>query len=141
MPHPHEQKLHDVVNSLTSESFMSFVAARTAETSSSPSSARPAPPAKVSFRRSLRVTVLMGCLQFELLRPTQTARQDIPAVAIPSSSVGDRPCGCGATLRRCASVMSGRPESKSKADVLVFEAGRPEARSDDLVTEEPLEVR
>ena len=37
--------------------------------------------------------------------------------------------------------MSGRPESKSKADVLVFEAGRPEARSDDLVTEEPLEVR
>jgi len=37
--------------------------------------------------------------------------------------------------------MSGRPGPQSKADVLVFEAGRPEARSDDLVTEEPLEVR
>jgi hypothetical protein len=36
MPHPHEQKLHEVVNSLTSESFKSFVAARIAGTSMSP---------------------------------------------------------------------------------------------------------
>src|SRR6187399_2658393 len=58
MPHPHEQKLHEVVNSLTSESFRSFVAARTADTSRSPSSARPAPPATVSFKSSLRVTLV-----------------------------------------------------------------------------------
>ena len=37
--------------------------------------------------------------------------------------------------------MSGRPGPKSEADVLAFEAGRAEARSDELVTEEPLEVR
>src|SRR6185295_5346326 len=56
IPHPHEQKLHEVVNSLTSESFKSFVAARTAETSRSPPSASPAPPPRVSFNRSLRLT-------------------------------------------------------------------------------------
>src|SRR5258705_10763163 len=60
MPHPHEQKLHEVVNSLTSESFKSFVAARTAETSRRPPSASPAPPPRVSFNRSLRLTIDVG---------------------------------------------------------------------------------
>src|SRR5688572_7876064 len=56
MPHPHEQKLQEVVNSLTSESFSSFVAALTAERSTSPSSARPAPPHSVRPNSSLRLT-------------------------------------------------------------------------------------
>src|SRR6188508_2396823 len=60
MPHPHEQKLHEVVNSLTSESFMSCVAARIAGTSMSPPSASPDPPAKVSLKRSLRLIVEGG---------------------------------------------------------------------------------
>src|SRR5262245_60332291 len=37
--------------------------------------------------------------------------------------------------------MSGRVESKSEARVLVFEGGRAQSRSDDLATEEPLEIR
>src|SRR5690242_13601183 len=57
MPQPHEQKLHEVVNSLTSESFRSLVAARTAETSTSPSRARPAAVQKVSLKRSRRLMV------------------------------------------------------------------------------------
>ena len=57
MPQPHEQKLHEVVNSLTSESFKSFVAARIAGTSRSPPTASPAPPPTVSLNRSLRVIV------------------------------------------------------------------------------------
>ena len=60
MPHPHEQKLHEVVNSLTSESFKSFVAARTSETSRSPSSARSRSPQRVSLSRSRRLTVGAG---------------------------------------------------------------------------------
>src|SRR6185295_19632163 len=60
MPHPHEQKLQEVVNSLTSESFRSFVAARIAGTSRSPPSASPAPPPKVSFNRSRRLIVGLG---------------------------------------------------------------------------------
>src|SRR6188768_3797096 len=60
MPHPHEQKLHEVVNSLTSESFRSFVAARIAGTSRSPPTASPAPPPKVSLNRSLRLIVGAG---------------------------------------------------------------------------------
>src|SRR5580765_521011 len=60
MPHPHEQKLHEVVNSLTSESFKSFVAARIAGTSRSPPSASPASPQRVSLNRSLRLIVNLG---------------------------------------------------------------------------------
>jgi len=37
--------------------------------------------------------------------------------------------------------MSGRPDSTSEARVIVFDGGRREARSDDLATEEPLEIR
>ena len=48
MPQPHEQKLQEVVNSLTSESFNFWVFARTAATSTRPPSATPAqPPAAV----------------------------------------------------------------------------------------------
>src|SRR3954463_5812552 len=57
MPHPHEQKLHEVVNSLTFESFRSLVAARIAGTSSRPPIASPAPLPTVSLNRSLRVRV------------------------------------------------------------------------------------
>ena len=60
MPHPHEQKLHEVVNSLTSESFRSFVAARIAGTSRSPPSASPDPPPRVSLNRSLRLIDELG---------------------------------------------------------------------------------
>ena len=56
IPQPHEQKLQEVVNSLTSASFNSFVAARTAGQSRSPPTASPAPPPKVSLKRSLRLT-------------------------------------------------------------------------------------
>ena len=66
MPHPHEQKLHEVVNSLTSESFKSFVAARTAGTSRSPPSASPAPPPKVSLSRSLRLIADFGVASMAL---------------------------------------------------------------------------
>src|SRR6188768_3216398 len=57
IPHPHEQKLHEVVNSLTSESFRSCVAARISATSRSPPKARPDPPPTVSLNRSLRLMV------------------------------------------------------------------------------------
>src|SRR3954466_23015 len=60
MPQPHEQKLHEVVNSLTAESFRSLVAARTAETSRRPPSASPAPPPRVSLSRSRRLTADFG---------------------------------------------------------------------------------
>src|SRR6187455_3149455 len=55
MPHPHEQKLQEVVNSLTFDSFMSAVAARMARTSRSPPSANPDPPPRVSLNRSRRL--------------------------------------------------------------------------------------
>src|SRR5689334_6447088 len=55
MPQPHEQKLQEVVNSLTFDSFMSAVAARMARTSRSPPSASPDPPARVSLNRSRRL--------------------------------------------------------------------------------------
>jgi hypothetical protein len=60
MPHPHEQKLHDVVNSLTFDSFRSSVAARMARTSRSPPSANPDPPLRVSLNRSRRLMVDFG---------------------------------------------------------------------------------
>src|SRR6187431_1338999 len=55
MPQPHEQKLHEVVNSLTFESFISCVAVRIARTSRSSPSASPAPPATVRRKRSRRL--------------------------------------------------------------------------------------
>src|SRR4029077_20421359 len=56
MPQPHEQKLQEVVNSLTSESFNFWVFARTAATSTSPPSASPAQPPAAVLNHSLRVT-------------------------------------------------------------------------------------
>src|SRR5215472_668390 len=56
IPHPHEQKLQEVVNSLTLESFNSSVAALTAVTSISPSTARPIAPPTLAFIQSLRLT-------------------------------------------------------------------------------------
>ena len=55
MPHPQEQKLQEVVTSVTLASFTSLVAARTAATSITPSSARPTEPpaASCSQRRRL----------------------------------------------------------------------------------------
>src|SRR5215475_4978839 len=55
MPHPQEQKLHEVVNSWTLESFRFLAAARTVDISSRPLSARPALPPSVMFNHSLRV--------------------------------------------------------------------------------------
>jgi len=56
MPHPHEQKLQEVVNSLTSESFRFCVLARTASTSTNAPSASPAQPPAAVLNHSLRVT-------------------------------------------------------------------------------------
>jgi len=44
MPHPHEQKLQDVVNSLTLASFSSWAAALTGDRSKRLLSAKPGPP-------------------------------------------------------------------------------------------------
>src|SRR6187401_466149 len=55
MPQPHEQKLHEVVNSLTSESFKVRAAASTAGQSRRPPTASPAPPPIVNFNASLRL--------------------------------------------------------------------------------------
>src|ERR1700745_3894944 len=55
MPHPHEQKLQEVVNSLTCESFRLFVAALIVGTSRSPPSARAAPPPTLALSHSLRL--------------------------------------------------------------------------------------
>jgi len=62
MPHPQEQKLQDVVISVTLASFTSLVAARTAATSITPSSARPTvPPAAIcSQRRRLNIPIVSG---------------------------------------------------------------------------------
>src|SRR5277367_6827324 len=60
MPQPHEQKLQEVVNSLTSESFNFSVLARTAATSTRPPSASPAPPPAAVLNHSLRVTPARG---------------------------------------------------------------------------------
>src|SRR5215469_6028031 len=54
MPHPHEQKLHDVVNSLTWESFKFSVLARTAGRSIRLLSASPAQPPALLLNHSLR---------------------------------------------------------------------------------------
>src|SRR4051794_31964617 len=55
MPHPHEQKLHEVVNSAISVSFMVRAAASSAGQWSNPPTARPAPPPTVIFSASLRL--------------------------------------------------------------------------------------
>src|SRR5436190_21850957 len=105
MPQPHEQKLQDVVNSLTADSFKSFVAARIAGTSTSPPSASPAPPPNVSLNRSLRLMVALG------------ARSDSP-IGSPHRDVGRAP-GCsilnrqpyavGRCWRRSHAVLSPSP--------------------------------
>jgi hypothetical protein len=56
MPQPHEQKLQEVVNSLTSESFIICVLARTASISTKAPSASPAQPPAAVLNHSLRVT-------------------------------------------------------------------------------------
>ena len=56
MPQPHEQKLQEVVNSLTFESFSICVLARTASTSTKALSASPAQPPAAVLNHSLRVT-------------------------------------------------------------------------------------
>src|SRR5580693_1721372 len=56
MPQPQEQKLQEVVNSLTSESFKFCVLARTASTSTNAPSASPAQPPAAVLNHSLRVT-------------------------------------------------------------------------------------
>ena len=56
IPQPQEQKLHEVVNSLTSESFIALVAARAAGTSTRPARVSPPAPRKPSPRRSRRLT-------------------------------------------------------------------------------------
>src|SRR5580700_5886229 len=54
MPHPHEQKLQEVVNSAISESFHSCVAARTVGTSRKPPTARPTLLRAAALNHSLR---------------------------------------------------------------------------------------
>src|SRR5215470_6234775 len=56
IPQPHEQKLHEVVNSFTSDSFIDSVAARAAGTSTRPTRVSPPAPRNPSRRRSLRLT-------------------------------------------------------------------------------------
>ena len=111
MPHPHEQKLHEVVNSLTSESFKSFVAARTAETSRSPR-ARGRSPGDGELQEFPaghpgRIVAPMGahrCLLFAVLPPNRTACQGIsgglrfPAAPNPSYPIGVRHRGTRAAL-------------------------------------------
>ena len=57
MPQPQEQKLQDVVASVTLASFTSLVAARTSATSITPSSARPTEPPAASCSQRLRLNV------------------------------------------------------------------------------------
>src|SRR4029077_4003182 len=59
MPQPHEQKLQEVVNSLTSEDFNFWEFARTDATSTSAPGARPAQPPAAALIHSLRVTPVM----------------------------------------------------------------------------------
>jgi hypothetical protein len=66
MPQPHEQKLQDVVNSLTSESFSFLVSARAAGKSIKVPSAKPAQPPAVVLNHSLRETLEEFCKQSEL---------------------------------------------------------------------------
>jgi hypothetical protein len=68
MPQPHEQKLQDVVNSLTSESFSFLVSALTAGKSIKVPSAKPAQPPAVVLNHSLRDTLEEFCEQPELPR-------------------------------------------------------------------------
>ncbi len=56
MPHPHEQKLHEVVNSVTCATFNFSVAAATVGRSSNPLSANPAPAPAANRNRSRRLT-------------------------------------------------------------------------------------
>src|SRR5215469_6247494 len=80
MPHPHEQKLQDVVNSLTLASFRSCAAALTVDMSSRPLSARPALPPTVMLNHSLRV-----------IREGLDGRESVPSQG--RLSLPDRFCG------------------------------------------------
>ena len=62
MPHPQEQKLHEVVTSVTLASLTSFVAARTAVTSITPSSASPTEPPAASCSQRRRLTMALSRL-------------------------------------------------------------------------------
>src|SRR5580704_2313621 len=86
MPQPHEQKLQEVVNSLTSDSFNFCVLARTAATSTSPPSASPAQPPTVDLNHCLRVTPVKVFDDSPTVVPICTG--------IPSCSVlfGSKPC-------------------------------------------------
>src|SRR3954469_19152655 len=55
MPHPHEQKLHEVVNSLTFASLSSWLAALTLERSRISASASPTPPPTAIFNQLRRL--------------------------------------------------------------------------------------
>src|SRR5262245_8416043 len=68
MPQPHEQKLQEVVSSLTLASFNSRVAARTAATSMTPPSAKPTPPPSAVFNHSLRLTGVVPSIGLTLSR-------------------------------------------------------------------------
>ena len=58
MPQPHEQKLHEVVNSFTFESFNFWVAALTVDKSRRPSSASPTLPPTAVLNQSLRLILI-----------------------------------------------------------------------------------
>src|SRR5277367_2658269 len=61
IPQPQEQKLQEVVNSVTSESFNFCVLARTASTSTRAPSASPAQPPAATLNHCLRVTPVRVC--------------------------------------------------------------------------------
>src|SRR3954447_16833024 len=61
MPQPHEQKLHEVVNSLTFASFIFRVAALTVGRSRIASMASPATPPETNFNQRLRSTEVRRC--------------------------------------------------------------------------------
>jgi hypothetical protein len=61
LPHPQEQKLHEVVNSLTFASFNYCVAALTVDRSRRSPSARPAPPPTAILNQYRRLIEVKPC--------------------------------------------------------------------------------
>ena len=107
MPQPHEQKLQEVVNSLTFESFSSRAAACTAVTSRNPSSTRPAPPPTASFNQPRRLTPA----GFDFPMPPETLRAGVESmVKCHSSGVPGRQRAKGSDpaeyLRKCDQVVT-----------------------------------
>src|SRR6516162_8655779 len=87
IPHPHEQKLHEVVNSLTLASFNSCAAALTLDRSMSPSSASPTLPPSVAFSKSLRLMVFELCVR----RPASAGLCERPLIpALLGGSITSR---------------------------------------------------